>query len=147
MGQILSAFGKIKRFEKIFLFGTLLTIILKFLFRFTVTTEIVMSSFILGILYFPLGFLYIGKPSINRTYIVSIIFGFFYAIGVATLVYGATGIEGFEFPLYLTFFFLSSIVIFLLFKVKLYDKDYIYSQFIRVGFVVFGNLIILIFSS
>lgn len=147
MTPISNAFRKIKTLEKIFLCLTLLTVILKFLFRYTVTTEILMSSLILGVLYFPLGFMYIGKPSINRSYIVSIILGFVYAIGVVTLIYGAAGIEGFDIPLYVAFFFLSLVVIFLLFKLKSYDKEYIYSQFIRIGFIVVGNLIVLIFSS
>jgi len=146
MNPILNAFRKIKTLEKVFLCLTLLTVILKFIFRYTVTTEILMSSLILGVLYFPLGFLYIGKPSVNRSYIVSIIYGFCYAIGVVTLIYGAAGIEGFDVPLYVAFFFLSLVVVFLLFKLKSFDKEYIYTQFIRIGFIILGNLIILIFS-
>lgn len=72
----------------------------------------------------------------------SIIFGFFYAIGVVTILYGVAGIDGFEVPLYLAFFFLLIVLVFLFVKSKTYDKEYIYSQFIRIASIVIANLII-----
>jgi len=146
MNQIIIGFRKMKTLEKVFLVLTFLSVVLKHIFDFKETIDIFVFGMVLGILYFPLGFYYLGKPSINYSIIVSIIFGFIYAAGVVSFIMGTFKIDGYEFPLAIVFLFLLAITVFLLFKLKSssYSKEYIYAQFLRISFVVLTNLIVLL---
>jgi hypothetical protein len=147
MKQIIIAFRKIRTLEKIFLILTFAAVVFKHIFNLKETVDIFVFGVVLAILYFPLGFYYLGKPSNNSNIIFSILSGFIYASGVVSLIMGTLKIEGYEYPLIIILFFLLIISFFLLFKLRAgsYSKEYVYAHFIRIVYIIIVNLIVLLF--
>jgi hypothetical protein len=145
MAQIANTFISIKILEKIFISLTFIAIVIKYIFNYGSVLDIFVFSGVLAILYFPLGFYYLGKPSISHSYLISIILGLIYSSGIITLLLGALNIEGYKYPLVIDFTALLITISFLLFKLKsdTYSKEYTYAQFLRIGFIVITNLIVL----
>ena len=149
MNQIFIAYQNIKTLEKFFLVLTFISIIFKHIFNLRETVDIFVFGVVLGILYFPLGFYYLGKPSSNLSIIFSIASGFIYSAGVVSLIMGTLKIDGYEFPLAIIVFFLLAIIVFLLFKLRsgAYSKEYIYAHFLRIVYIIITNLIVFLFKT
>jgi len=140
-----STFKSIRTLEKVFMALTFISIVVKYLFGYGSTLDVFVFSGVLSILYFPLGFYYLGKPSANHSYITSIILGLIYSLGIIVLLLGALNIDGYKYPLAIVFFILLVATSFLLFKLKSieYSKEYIYAQLVRIIFIILTNLIVL----
>jgi hypothetical protein len=143
MNPVVSSWRSIKILEKIFLGLTLISIVLKHVFNYPESVDIVVFCIVLIVLYFPTGFYYIGKLSTKTNVMPSILFGLAYATGILVLILVTFKIDGYLFPLGIVALFLIIIVAWLLFKLKSnsFDKVYVYAQFIRISFIVLTNLI------
>ena len=147
MELLLKIWKGIKLIEKIFLILTFLSVIMVFIFRYGGSINVLVFGFILSILYFPLGFYFLGKPSADRSRIPSIALGFVYSVGLVTLLFGTLSFKGYMLPLCIFSFVLLISLVFLLpeLKSKKYDSLYIKSQLFRISYVVLNNLIVLLF--
>jgi hypothetical protein len=143
MSQILK---RIKLLEKVLLILIFISIILRYFFHYGTVFDIPVFSALLSILYFPLGFYFLGRPSANKNIIPSVIFGLVYSMGIMGLVFCTFKVEGLKYPLFIIFCILILILVFLSFKLKShkYDADYIYAQFFRIACVILFTLIVLI---
>ena len=107
-----------------------------------------MAIFALGLalVYFPFGFYFIGKPSQNYTYTIPVLLGFIYALGISTLLISAVNIDSYRYPLIAGFFVLLALVIYLVVKLRsaYYPAIFVNAQFIRIGFIILTNLIVLL---
>jgi hypothetical protein len=143
--KIFTRFPTITTIEKVLLLLILFTVLLKYVFKLNETVDIFGGGLILAIGYFPLGFYYVGKPSVNHGYLFPITTGFFYAIGVVAMMIGALNVYNY-FILILVLLFLMPIAIILFFKLKSgsYPKEFIYSNFLRIAFIIAMNLLVLL---
>ena len=92
--MILNIWKNIKIVEKIFLILTLLSIISKYSLHEGTSAEFFVSLMVLSILYFPLGFYFLGKSSDKGNLLFSILLGFFYSIGIIIMIYCTLKVEG-----------------------------------------------------
>ncbi len=148
MNPFVLGFQNMKSFEKIIAFLTCFCIILKHVFNIKETIDIFVFAIVLSIIYFPLGFIFLGKPAVKTNLILSLLFGLTYSMGVVMMILGTFNIENYQYLLLVIFLLLLMILLFLIIKLKKqqYSKEYVFSQFLRIGYIVFMNLVILIFK-
>jgi len=142
MSYFNTASKDIKLVEKGFMIILTVSIAFKYTFDYNATIDLLVAGFILGLLYFPLGFYFLGKPLIT-----SIPFGFIYALGIGALLLGILKVHNYQYPLFTIFLIFLGIGVFLYSKLKsgAYTVAYIYAQFFRLIFITVMNLIVLIF--
>lgn len=146
ISQISITFLNMRILEKIFMGLMLMSVLIKYIFRYGATFDIFIFGGVLSILYFPLGFYYIGKPSINRGFIVSIILGFIYSLCIVTIILSALNIDSYKSILVIVSLILLITGSLLFYKLKTneYSKEYIVSQFLRIAFIILINMILFI---
>ena len=143
MSQILK---RIKLLEKVLLILIFISIILRYFFHYGTIFDIPIFGALLSILYFPLGFYFLGRPSANKNIIPSVIFGLVYSMGIMGVVFCTFKAEGLVYPLLIILGMIILILAFLFFKLKSnkYDADYTYSQFLRIACIILFTLMVLI---
>jgi len=101
---------------------------------------------LLALMYFPFGFYFIGKPTDKYSNTISIVLGFIYSLGVMSILISEVNIDSYRYPLIADFFILAAVVGYLLYRLRSaeYPRVYINTQLIRVAFIVFVSLFILI---
>ncbi|MFI5158501.1 MAG: hypothetical protein ACHQF4_06520 [Sphingobacteriales bacterium] len=132
----------IKLVEKAFMIIVVVSIIFRYTLDYNAAVNLLVAGFLLGLLYFPFGFYFLGKPLIT-----SVPFGFVYALGVVALLLGVLKVHNYQYPLFTIFLIFIGIATFLYTKLKsgAYTMEYIYAQFFRLIFITVLNLVVLVF--
>jgi len=146
MAQLTNSFESIKFVERTLLGLNFVALLVRFVFHYEATLFLEIFAVALALLYFPFGFYSIGKPSEKYSYTISVILGLVYGLGIISLAISAANIDSYRYPLIVDFFVLLAMVIFLIFKMRAekYPVVYINAQFIRIGFIIFCGLFILL---
>jgi hypothetical protein len=146
MAQVSSSIKKMHFVEIMLILSVLMGTIVRYVFGFQSFLFLEIFCVLLALVYFPFGFYFIGKPADNYSNTVSIILGFVYSLGVMTILISEVNIDSYRYPLIADFFVLAVIVGYLLYKLRSaeYPRVYINLQLIRVAFIVFVSLFILI---
>jgi len=146
MAQLTNSFESIKFVERTLLGLNFVALLVRFVFHYEATLFLEIFAVALALLYFPFGFYSIGKPSEKYSYTISVILGLVYGLGIISLAISAANIDSYRYPLIVDFFVLLAMVIFLIFKMRAekYPVVYINAQFIRICFIIFCGLFILL---
>jgi len=146
MNVLFGAIKKISWFEKIILGLTVLSVVLKYIFNVIETLDILAFGMTWAILYFPLGFYSIGKPSPKHGFIFPVVAGIIYAFGITCIITGTLHVFGYVYAVATVASFFVVISLFLLFKLlsASYPKEYVFIQYFRMGIMLLLNLIILV---
>jgi hypothetical protein len=144
MNNLLVSVKNIRIFERIFMSLIFISLVLRYISSYNVTVDIVVFCGVLAIYYFPLGGHYIGRPTINGNYLVPILLGFIYSLGITVLFYGTMNIDYYIYPLSVILFLYIIALTFLYIKLKsvTYSMEYVYAQFFRIAFIVLTNIIV-----
>lgn len=144
MDLFTSGFKRIKLFEKIILSLIVITVIVRSILNYGSILDLLIFGLTLSIMYFPLGFYFLGKPSKSVIYFPSIVLGLVYSLALVIGIFGALNIYGYI--LYLSFIIIVIIgaVVTLVFRLKSnkYDVEYIYAQFVRILLISAVNIMI-----
>lgn len=132
--------------EIVLILSVVVATIVRYVFSYQGTFFLEIFSIMLALIYFPFGFYFIGKPTKNYSNTITIILGFIYALGVMTILISEVNIDSYRYPLIADFFILAAVVGYLIYKLRSakYPRVYINAQLIRVAFIVFVSLFILI---
>jgi hypothetical protein len=146
MAQIATVVNSIKFVERILMGLVFVALQVRFIFHFEPGTFLFVFSMGLALVYFPFGFYFIGKPAENYSYTTTVILGFIYALGVIALLLSANNLDSYRYPLIAGFFVLAALVVYLILKLRsaAYPSTFLNAQFIRIGYIVLVNLIILL---
>jgi hypothetical protein len=146
MADFKSAMLSIKFVERTLLISTIVALMVRYFFSYQGTFFMEIFVLALALMYFPFGFYSIGKPSENYTYTIPVILGFVYALGIISLLLGAVNIDSYRYPMIADFFVLSALLLYFIFKLRSdhYPTTFVNTQLIRIGFILFCGLIILI---
>lgn len=132
--------------EIVLILSVVVATIVRYAYGYQSTFFLEIFSIMLALVYFPFGFYFIGKPAENYSPTISIILGFIYFLGVMTILISEVNIDSYRYPLIADFFILIAVVGYLLYRLRSaeYSRVYINAQLIRVAFIVFVSLFILI---
>jgi drug/metabolite transporter (DMT)-like permease len=146
MAQVSSSVKKMHFVEIVLILSVVMATIVRYAFGFQSFFFLEIFCILLALLYFPFGFYFIGKPTDNYSNTISIVLGFIYALGVMTILVSEVNIDSYRYPLIADFFILAAVVGYLLYTLRSskFPRVYINVQLIRVAFIVFVGLFILI---
>ncbi len=146
MAQVSSSVKKMHFVEIVLILSVVVSTIVRYAFGFQSFFFLEIFCILLALVYFPFGFHFIGKPTDNYSNTISIVLGFIYSLGVMTILISEVNIDSYRYPLIADFFILAAVVGYLLYKLRSakYSRVYINAQLIRVAFIVFVSLFILI---
>lgn len=148
MKQLVNSVKTITFIERTLLLVNLLALMVRYVFHYEATLFMEVFAILLALLYFPFGFYAIGKPTERSDYTIPVILGLVYALGVMSLLICAANIDSYRYPLIADFFVLLAIVVYLLYRMRklAYPPVFINTQYIRMAYIVFCALIIIIGS-
>jgi hypothetical protein len=146
MAQLSSSLKSMHFAERTLMGLTFMTLLVHYVFHYEGTTFMIAFVIATALLYFPFGFYFIGKPSENYNYTITVILGFVYALGIIAILLSALNIDSYRYPLIFDFFILIALITYLILKMRSaeYPRTYINTQFIRMGFIFVCSLFILI---
>lgn len=146
MEKLASVFKSMHFAEIVLMLSVLVGLMVHFAFGYQPIFFLLLFSFALAFLYFPLGFYFIKRPSEKYSNSISIILGFVYALGILTLLLGVVNVDSYRYPLVVDFLILGALVIYLLIQLRhhKYPGNYINTQLLRVAYLVLISLIVLL---
>jgi hypothetical protein len=146
MAQVSSSVKKMHFAEIVLILSVVVATIVRYAFGFQSFFFLEIFCILLALVYFPFGFYFIGKPTDNYSNTISIVLGFIYSLGVMTILISEVNIDSYRYPLIADFFILAAVIGYLLYRLRSaeYPRVYINAQLIRVTFIVFVSLFILI---
>ena len=146
MAQVSSSVKKMHFVEIMLILLVVVATIVRYAFDFQSFFFLEVFCILLALIYFPFGFYFIGKPTDKYSNTISIVLGFIYALGVMAILISEVNIDSYRYPLIADFFILAAVIGYLLYKLRSaeYPRVYINAQLIRVAFIVFVSLFILI---
>ena len=146
MAQVSSSVKKMHFVEIVLILSVVVATIVRYAFGFQSFFFLEIFCILLALVYFPFGFYFIGKPTDNYSNTISIVLGFIYSLGVMTILISEVNIDSYRYPLIADFFILAAVVGYLLYTLRSskFPRVYINAQLIRVAFIVFVGLFILI---
>ena len=146
MANMATTLNSIKFVERMLMGLTFVALLVHYIFAYQPTFFMAIFALGLALVYFPFGFYFIGKPSQYYTYTIPVLLGFIYALGISTLLISAVNIDSYRYPLIAGFFVLLALVIYLVVKLRsaYYPAIFVNAQFIRIGFIILTNLIVLL---
>jgi len=132
--------------EIVLILSVVMATIVRYVFGFQSFLFLEIFCILLALMYFPFGFYFIGKPTDKYSNTISIVLGFIYSLGVMSILISEVNIDSYRYPLIADFFILAAVVGYLLYRLRSaeYPRVYINTQLIRVAFIVFVSLFILI---
>jgi len=146
MAQVSSSVKKMHFVEIMLILLVVVATIVRYAFDFQSFFFLEVFCILLALIYFPFGFYFIGKPTDKYSNTISIVLGFIYALGVMAILISEVNIDSYRYPLIADFFILAAVIGYLLYMLRSaeYPRVYINAQLIRVAFIVFVSLFILI---
>jgi len=146
MAQVSNSVKKMHFVEIVLLLSVVMATIVRYVFGFQSTFFLEIFCVLLALVYFPFGFYFIGKPADNYSNNISIILGLIYSLGIMAILISEVNIDSYRYPLIADFFILAAVVGYLLYRLRSaeFPRVYINAQLIRVAFIVFVSLFILI---
>jgi len=146
--MLITIWKNMKGLERSFLILLSVAIIFRYIFRYGPVMDIIVFTAILSLLYFPMGFYFLGKPNTDKPIFISILIGLLYFLAQVIFILGVFKIDDYQYPLAIVFLLILLGGLFLLYKLNTnqYQTVYVYSQFLRIGFILIINLIALFFG-
>jgi len=146
MNSIINSLKSMRFLEKLLIALTLISFLSKLIFAYQATIDLFLCSVFLSILYFPLGFYFLGKIPSQNVFFKSILLGGLYSISIVLFLLGNFSRDGFL--LFQIFDILVlSIVLFVFFiKMRRAFNEYYMLQVLRSSFFIILNIIVLILN-
>ncbi len=130
-----------KFIEKLFVILILITLLLKTLFNYEATLDLFLFSGFLAIIYFPLGFYFLGKSPLKNNYILSIFLGILYAICMAIFILGLFNGKDYNIVYYFNITVLIIVLLSFSFKARGNPNVYYVTQILRTVFLLIINIV------
>ncbi|WP_158989500.1 hypothetical protein [Mucilaginibacter sp. L196] len=146
MAQVSSSVKKMHFAEIVLILSVVVATIVRYAFGFQSFFFLEIFCILLALMYFPFGFYFIGKPTDNYNNTITIVLGFIYALGMMAILISEVNIDSYRYPLIADFFVLAVVIGYLLYRLRSaeFPRVYINAQLIRIAFIVFVSLFILI---
>ncbi len=146
MEKLTSAVKSMHFLEIMLMLSTFVAIMIRYFDGYQPTFFLEVFTIGLTLVYFPLGFYFIKKPSLNYSNTICIILGFIYALGILAILISAVNIDSYRYPLILDFSIFVALIIYLLFKLRsaAYPGTFINTQFIRIAFIMLCSFIVVV---
>jgi len=144
MKKVIDSIKSMKFLEKLFIVLIFISLLTKTAFHFKATLDLFAFSGFLAIIYFPLGFYFLGRSPSSNSYILSILLGTIYATCMAAFTLGLFGDKDYNIVYYIEMPIL--LIVLLIFSVKANGSSNLYNvtQVLRAAFLLIINIIVLI---